>query len=91
MTKKPNKTRGRPTRKVASKKALSGVNVRTIDPVSILQSIAADDSAPASARVAACKALIVADVARGKSPQDDNSGGDAVSRHALRILQGGKK
>lgn len=86
MAKRKKKV-GRPTRRAASKTALAGVDLSTLDPVAVLRSIAADESAPASARVAAARALL-ADDKRADQPTGD--GGDAVSRHALRILQGGK-
>jgi hypothetical protein len=86
MAKRKRKV-GRPARRVASKAALAGVDLSTVDPVAVLRAIAADESAPASARVAAARALL-ADGQREDQPAID--GGDAVSRRALRILQGGK-
>jgi len=50
MAKRTKKV-GRPTRRAASKTALAGVDLSTVDPVSVLRSIAADESAPASAQV----------------------------------------
>ena len=88
MARKTKKT-GRPSRKAASKKALVGVDLSAVDLIAVLRSIAADDSAPASARVAAAKALLVGGK-RADEPEDQSGGGDAVSRAALRILQGGK-
>jgi hypothetical protein len=90
MTKKPKRKVGRPTRREASRRALSDLDLSALDPVAILRTIAGDSSAPASARVAAAKALLIMDGQREKPPED-LSGGDAVSRQALRILQGGKK
>ena len=60
---KPRRDRGRPSRAEASAKALAalqaaGIDVTDIDPRLILQAIAADPSAPASARVSAAKALL---------------------------------
>ena len=49
---------GRPSRAQASAKALLGVDLAAVDPVAILRAIAADRSSPASARVAACRALL---------------------------------
>ena len=86
MTKRKRKV-GRPTRREASKVALSGVDPTTVDPIAVLRTIAADKSAPASARVAAAKALLAGQ--RAEQPED-RDGGDAVSRHALRLLRGGK-
>jgi hypothetical protein len=50
--------RGRPPRAEASRKALAGIDVGGIDPLDVLRAVAADSSAPASARVAAAKALL---------------------------------
>jgi hypothetical protein len=55
---KPRRSRGRPTRAEASRKALAGVDLGSVDPLDVLRAIAADTSAPASARVTAAKALI---------------------------------
>jgi hypothetical protein len=38
-------------------KALDGVDVDNVDPLDVLRRIASDESAPASARVSACKEL----------------------------------
>lgn len=89
MAKRKKKT-GRPTRRTASKAALAGVDLTKVDPVAVLREIAADSSAPASARVAAARALIADDRRADQEPEDNSNGGDAVSRHALRILRGGK-
>jgi hypothetical protein len=55
--------RGRPTRAEASARATdalaaAGIDVADVDPRLILKAIAADVSAPASARVSACRKLI---------------------------------
>jgi hypothetical protein len=50
--------RGRPSRAQASRKALRGVDPSSVDPRDVLREIAADRSAPATARVAAARALI---------------------------------
>jgi hypothetical protein len=50
--------RGRPTRAAASAKALIGVDPGAVDPRVVLLTIAADASSPATARVAACRALL---------------------------------
>jgi hypothetical protein len=83
---------GRPKRRAASKAALAGVDLSTLDPVTVLRSIAADSSAPAAARVTAARALLTHGRRgqRQQPPPEDNAG-DAVSRHALRILRGGKE
>src|SRR5262249_43670196 len=89
------KTRiGRPNRATASAKAAAvliaaGVDPADLDPVQILRTIAADASAPASARVAACKALLRA------APQPDDPDGagevsaDKLSGKAIKMLQRG--
>jgi hypothetical protein len=84
MTKKRGR-RGRPTRLEASRAALAGVDVTAVDPKAVLRSIAADDSAPPSARVAAAKALLSA-----QPGNDDQNERDPVTQRALRILSGGK-
>ena len=89
MTKRKRKL-GRPTRGEASKRALADVDVKEVNPVAILRTIAADASVPASARVAAAKALLTIDKQGEQTTENQPSGADAVSRAALRILQGGK-
>jgi|SRR6266576_6296331 hypothetical protein len=77
---------GRPTRAEATVKALLGVDLTAVDPVAILRAIAADLSAPASARVAACRALIAAPGAP-EGPEDASAAaGDAVSVRAQQLL-----
>ncbi|UFX41711.1 hypothetical protein HAP47_0020585 [Bradyrhizobium sp. 41S5] len=78
--------KGRPNRREASQKALAGVDLSTLDPNVVLRSIAADESAPASARVAAAKALLSGNAQKPEEPAER----DPVARRALRILQGGK-
>jgi hypothetical protein len=63
---------GRPTRALASAKALSGVDLTAVDPVAILREIAADRSQPGSTRVVACRALL------GQRGPDLEEGGDAT-------------
>jgi hypothetical protein len=91
MAKKPKRKPGRPRREVASKAALAEVDLSEVDPINVLRSIAADDSAPASARVQAARSLIADDRRAERPEQHDLFGGDAISRRALRILQGGKE
>jgi hypothetical protein len=50
--------RGRPNRREASEAALANVDLSKLDPLDVLRAIAADTSAPASARVTAAKALM---------------------------------
>jgi hypothetical protein len=57
-----------------------------IDPIVVLKTIAGDKSAPASARVLACKALLTAH----QHSEGDDEREDPVARRALRILNGGK-
>jgi hypothetical protein len=77
---------GRPNRAEASKKALAGVDLSSVDAVAILRRIAADESAPASARVAACRALIAA--GEGDTAADTPAGRplDRASALAVRLL-----
>jgi hypothetical protein len=89
-TRKPQKRRrGRPTRAETIARALReiGVDPISIDPRRILASIAADESAPASARVAAARALLSA---QNPTPTGDNAelAADraALDRRALEIL-----
>ena len=56
--KAPKRKGGRPSRAEATTKALCGLDLTEIDPVAILREIAADLSAPATARVAACRTLL---------------------------------
>lgn len=79
--------RGRPSRAEASKKALealaaAGVDPATVDPRRILESIAADTSAPASARVQACRALLA-----DRDPEDPKGRADSkLNARALAIM-----
>lgn len=58
------------------------------DPTKILEQIAADKDAPATARVQAAKALIAIRKAASKK---DEAPADAVTQRALRLLNGGKQ
>lgn len=82
--KKPKrlKSPGRPSRAEASAKALVGVDLAAINPREILLTIAANTSAPATARVQACRALL-AQVDPLK-PGDDS---DPVTALALKLLR----
>jgi hypothetical protein len=75
---------GRPTRAEAAAKGLKtlGINPEGIDPKRILSEIAVDTSAPAAARVAACKALL-ADAPKPAAEVDDL---DPITRKALELL-----
>jgi hypothetical protein len=80
---------GRPSRAEASAKALRGLDLTAVDPVAILRAIAADHSAPASARVAACRALIAARAPDG--PDESATGGDPISARAQQLLAARRK
>jgi hypothetical protein len=72
MTDQPSPNRrGRPTRAQVSAKVLAGLDPSKVDPWLILATIASDASAPAAARVAACKVLI-----DNERSDVDNAGGD---------------
>jgi hypothetical protein len=86
---KPKRKGGRPSRAEASAKALLGVDLAAVDPVAILRAIAADLSAPASARVAACRALIAARASDG--PDGSAVAGDAISVRAQQLLAARRK
>jgi hypothetical protein len=75
--------RGRPTRAAASAKALESIDLATINAREVLLTIAADSSAPATARVQACRALLQGDPA--KQPDKDD---DPVTTLALKLLRG---
>jgi hypothetical protein len=79
---KPKRKGGRPLRAEASAKALRGLDLTAIDPVAILRQIAADSSAPASARVQACRALL------GVQGQPaERSGGDSrINERAIAMM-----
>ena len=81
---KPKRKGGRPSRAAATAKALSGLDLTAIDPVTILRAIAADLSAPASARVAACKALL--DV-QDQDPAEDSGGDTRINARAAAMMR----
>jgi hypothetical protein len=75
---------GRPSRTQASMKALAGIDLAAVDPVAILRTIAADCSAPAASRVAACKALL----ALQDRPAEDHPGGDPrINARAIALMR----
>src|SRR5262249_13121948 len=80
---KPKRKGGRPSRAEASAKALRGLDLTAIDPVSILRAIAADLSAPASARVAACRALLEQD----QEPGDHGGGDTRINARAAAMMR----
>src|SRR5262245_53894405 len=77
---KPRRKGGRPTRAEATAKALAaiGVDPAMINPMNILAAIAADLSAPATARVAAAKVLL-----RQRDPGPPRKGNARSSKKAL--------
>ncbi|MER8431385.1 hypothetical protein [Mesorhizobium caraganae] len=81
--------RGRPTRATATAKALRGVDIDAVDPLTVLKQIAADRSAPASARLAAARVLL----AQGGRKKDNSEGAehDRISERALTLLKGGRR
>ena len=79
--------RGRPPRAEASRKALENVNLAEVNPREVLLTIAADASAPSTARVAACRALLAQPEKKGGEAAPD---GDPVTRLALKLLRGTK-
>ena len=69
MTNESPRRRGRPTRAEQSAKALAalraaGIDPSTVDPRAVLAAVAADPSAPASARVSAARALLTDQIDR---------------------------
>ena len=59
-----------------------------IDPIAVLTSIASDPTAPATARVAAAKALLMAGRDRADAGAGDEPTDDPIERRALEILAG---
>jgi hypothetical protein len=80
----PKRKGGRPSRAEASAKALRGLDLTAIDPVAILREIAADLSAPATARVAACRALL--DV-QDQDPAEDSDGDTRINMRAAAMMR----
>jgi hypothetical protein len=86
----PRRKRGRPTREEEVRRALAeslGVDPSSIDPRKILAGIAADLSAPAGARVAACKVLLNLDPAA----EDSAAAADDVAARAIRLMAAARK
>jgi hypothetical protein len=84
MTDQPSpKRRGRPTRAQVSAKVLAGLDPSKVDPWLILATIASDASAPAAARVAACRALIDNE----RSDGDDAGGGSRINARAIAMMR----
>lgn len=83
--KRPKKRAGRPSRASASAKALAALHdaPSEADPKAILAEIAADRSAPAAARVTACR-LLLGDTGTGKPEGGDDL--DEVTALAVKLL-----
>lgn len=67
---------------------------KNFDPIAVLRAIAEDADTPATARVAACKALLVAEREAGGKPTANDpkaAPGDRVTKAALKLLKGGKQ
>lgn len=60
------------------------------DPVKTLREIAANPDVAAHARVTACRALLQHERAAAGAEPGDDAPHDAVTRRALRMIQGGK-
>lgn len=80
--------RGRPTRATASKRALAGVDIDAVDPLTVLRQIAADTSAPANARLQAARTLLARD---GRKQKGDGSENDRIAERTLKLLNGGRR
>lgn len=87
----PQAKRGRPSRAEELRRLIEnvGVDPNLVDPKRVLAAIAIDAEAPAGARVAAAKALLIVG---GKFPAGSGSGADddleldALSRRAITIM-----
>jgi len=77
----PPNRRGRPTRAQVSAKVLASVDPSKVDPWLILATIASDDSAPAAARVSACRLLIE------RSEGDDTGDGSRINARAIAMMR----
>jgi hypothetical protein len=82
---KSPRRRGRPTKEEELRRALAeiGCDPAAVDPLRILAGIAADESMPPTARVAACKVLL--GVKDQDSAEDSAAGGDVAAR-AIRLM-----
>lgn len=63
---------------------------KKFDALAILRQIAADEEVAAHARVGACRALLAHDDAADPEAGKDAPPSDAITRRALKLLQGGK-
>ena len=80
---KSRRKTGRPTRAQASAKALANVDLSSVDPRLVLLQIAADATAPATARVQACRALL----AQAATKEPTGTDADPVTELALKLLR----
>ncbi len=91
----PKRPRGRPGRAQLLAEAIDalGIDPDAIDPRRVLAAIAADKSQPATARVAAARALLVASNATGAghgggdARRAPDHASDALSARALEIMK----
>lgn len=65
-----------------------GLNPALVDPLRILSAIAEDGAAPAQARVAACKALLIAGVSSPAAAKPDTAE-EALNRRTLALMKRG--
>lgn len=88
----PKPRGGRPTRGAVLLRAIeaAGIDPVLVDPRRILAGIAADKEAPATARVQACKALLLSsgDIPPGADDPREDTPTDELGRRALAILAG---
>lgn len=95
--KSPSCARGRPNQSAALRKRIlaAGVDPELVDERRVLAAIAIDETAPAAARVSACRVLMTAKaglprlhppVEREDEPEDD-----ALTRRALEIMSGSRR
>src|SRR5262249_18762990 len=87
----PRRRRGRPSRKEEVQRALAelGVDPATIDPRRVLAAIASDTTAPAGARVAACKVLL--GVKDQGDPAEGSTGTVDVASRAIKLMAAARK
>ncbi len=89
----PRRPVGRPGRAQLLKEAIEaiGIDPDAVDPRRVLAAIAVDVSQPATARVAAARALIVANGGGSGDPgarrAPSEAGGDALSNRALEFMK----
>ncbi len=90
---KPKAGPGRPTKAQELAKAIEavGVDPTLVDPRRVLASIAVDENSPATARVAAAKALMLAGGGKpGAAGAGEDDAVDEMTRRAVATLSGGR-